>query len=696
MPKHKIDDLNRIYSDGEQCDQDVYAEMRSNVLLAAGEHYNRKRSGWWDRIRESRDISNEQKLRLTKNHIHKISKTYINNIVSQSPGVIPTPNNPKELQDQKAAELNRSVWEFAKVQHQLKIKTQSEAKDYIEIGEVACKIFWDPNAGRFLGYEQELDEEGSPLVDENGEPLQSDRAVFTGDLVFERIYGFNLIRAAEAKTMSESPWLCNRKMIHLDDLKKIVGDDPEKQKHIVSSRDETYFVFDSSRNSYNKADNQALWREFFFRPCLLYPNGYFYIALKDAILFEGELPFGVFPIVYEGFDEIATTPRHRSIIKQLRPYQVEINRSSSKIAEHQVTLGDDKIILQNGSKMTSGPHAPGIRTLMVTGQQPTVLEGRTGSQYLDYVNSQIAEMYQVANVAEDSQEKEGGDPFVNLYKAVKDKKKFSIYAEKFENYQINKCKTYLELAKNYFDANMLIPAIGRSEYINIEEFKRAEPLSYQIKIEPNSDDTTSLMGRHLSLNWILQYVGQNLQRDDIGKLIRQMPFANHEESFSDLTIDYDMATNIILALDRGDVPTPSKQDNDQYILKRLSSRQKQTDYALLNPQIRANYDQMIEYYEQISADKAAQIKAAQSDFIPSSGAMIKVDYYIPDPNNKTRSIRATLPAESIDWLIKRLEEQGSAQQQLAGQTTSVQADIARLLMNGQQMMPSGLPQGGLQ
>jgi hypothetical protein len=101
------------------------------------------------------------------------------------------------------------------------------------------------------------------------------------------------------------------------------------------------------------------------------------------------------------------------------------------------------------------------------------------------------------------------------------------------------------------------------------------------------------------------------------------------------------------------------------------------------------YDQTMQYYEQIEAQRAQEIKAAQSEFIPSGGALLAVDYYVPDPNNKTRTIRARVPAESIDWLIKHLETQGSAQAQMAGQTTGVQSDLARMLQQ------NGLSQAGM-
>lgn len=690
-----IGELNRLFSEGKTCDKELAAEQRSNILISSGEHFSKSQSKWWARIRESKNLTNDQKIRVTKNHTWKIIRTYINNIVSMAPGVVPTPNDPKDLQHCKTAELNKAVWASAKEKHSMKMKVQSWAKDFIEIGEVFSEIFWDPNAGTFIGYEQALDEAGQPMFDESGQPAAGERAVFSGDLVFRSIIPANVIRAAEAKTMRESRFLCVQEMVNLKDMENLVGKDEDKKKLLVSSIDETFYVFDNSKQSYYSTKSEMLLRKFYFRPCPEYPKGYFAFATEAGILVEGEIPYGLFPIVYGGFDEITTTPRHRSIIKQLRPVQSEIDRASSKMAETQITIGDDKVILQNGSKVTTGPHLPGVRTMFVTGMAPTVMPGRTGDQYLPYIQSCIAELYQIANVAEDSEEKNAGaDPYANLYRSIRDKKKFSMYAEKFEHFLVEVCKLYLDLARHYFDENMLIPAIGKSEYVNISEFKTSSPLCTRIKLEPMSEDINEMMGRHLTLNHLLQYVGTQLDKDDIGKIIKNMPFANNNESFDDLTLDYDTAVNVILALDRGQPVQPYGTDNPAYILKRLGARMQKPDYRLLPPQIQQNYMMTKQAYEQLMAQQAQQLKQAEADFIPSGGAMIKVDYYVPDPTNTGRSVRATVPAESVDWLIKQLSAQGSAQELLTQQKPQIQNDLAQMIAQqgpvARQLFPSGM------
>ena len=674
-----INDLNQMYSEANQADSEIFAEQRSNILLVAGEHYSKKNARYWNRIRDAKDLSSEQKVRLTKNHIQRITKGYVNNIVSYSPGVVVTPTNEKEVQHQKAAQLNNSVWQFAKYQQGMRLKTQGFAKDYVDIGETAAKIFWNPQGGKFIGWQQATHPEtGELMYEEDGvTPVSSETPVFKGCLEIERLLPFNLLRCPSAKTMADSPYLIYRKMVDVEHLKALVGDDEEKLKYITETKDDTYLVFDGNNSSYGKSKNQTMVREHYFRPCFDYPTGYYYIAVEGGILFEGELPFGIFPIVYEGFDEVQTSPRHRSIIKQLRPYQSEINRCASKMAEHHVTLGDDKLLVASGTKITSGVHLPGIRSIQYSGMQPEVLPGRSGDQYVGTMTANITEMYQVANFTEDAQMKDTkADPFAQLFQSVRDKKKFTVYSEKFENFLCNIAKTYLDLARFYFDDQTLVPMIGKNEYVNISEFKTTSDLCYTIKVEPMTDDITTIMGRTLSINHALQYVGNQLSKEDIGKLMRAMPFGNLEESFNDLTIDYDSATNMILALDRGEQVTPFKYDEAKYFLKRLIYRTRQSDFRTLPPNIQANYDAIIQAYQDIEVQQQQELARAQAEFIPSGGARVKVDYYVQDPNNPSRTVRATLPAEAVDWLIKRLAEQGSSQDQLMELNTGAVAEMA--------------------
>lgn len=685
--KYNISKLVQLYTEGEQADQELFAEQRSNILLIAGEHYTKKTAKGMAKIRDSKSVPEDQKLRITKNHIQKITKTLRNNISQYSPGTTIVPKKPKEMQDQKQAELNKSVWHDAKVRHKVRSKVADYIQDYVDVGEVAVKLFWDPFAGKFKGWEAEVDEMGQPVLDESGQMVASKRPVFTGDFVFERIFGPNLIRSIDTKDMrNDGKCLIIRKMVDIPDIKEKIKNsfpDPQEQeeklRYVQESDNRTFLVFDGLKNGYQRVQGQCLLLEWHFRPCYEFPNGYFFVGTESGIIWEGEHPFGFFPIVYAGWDSSQTSPRHSGVVKQLRPNQVEINRTASKMAETQVTF-DDKIGIQSGTKLGHGGNFPGLRAFTYTGAQPVVIEGRSGEQYLSYLNANIDEIYRLANLEEDKEEKQGQqDPFAALFGRIKDKKKFSLYTDKIEEFLVDLTTLYLNLAKHYLPDDYLIPAIGRNEYVNIQEFRSTTELCYQIEVEPMTDDVDTMMGRQLAINHALQYVGNQLSKEDIGRLMRAMPLGDFEEAFCDMTLDPDLAQNMILALDRGEIPEPNFYDNHKYMIKKLTWRMRQPDFNMMDQNIKDAYEAMVQVYDQMEVAQQRQLLAAQAQFIPSGGAKIKVDYYIKDPKNPGRDVRATLPAESIDWLVQRLADQGSSQEQLLNMNQGAVQQIAQQL-----------------
>lgn len=681
-----ISALNELYKNSENCDKEFFSEARVNIQLVAGDHYNRTNSKYWNRVRESRLVNNEQKIRITKNHIGRIARLYQNFILSGSPSVTISPKQEKEIQHQKMAELHSSVLAHIKEKHSIDRKISLWCKDYVEIGEVATKVFWDPMAGIQVGWEPQIDPlTDQPMLDEMGQPVASETPVMSGDLIFEHVHGFDLLRAPGIKSLDESPYLIIRKMESVKDLMKKFGADDEKKSFIKESSEDTFRVFYNQAGSREAVKGMVMVREFYFKPCAQYPDGYYQITTEAGILEEGKLPFGIFPIVHAGFDEITTSPRSRSIIRQLRPYQIEINRAASKMAEIQVTIGSDQVWYQAGSKPSSGASKPGIRENSYIGAQPIVIPGRVGEQYFSYIESQINEMYQIADVADLDKEINGQiDPYTLLFRSLRQKQKFHFYGSKFNRFVIDVHKVALSLFKRYANPNLLIPVLGKNEQVNISEFKNANDLCHEVKIEEMSDDVETKLGKQISLNHILQYVGPQLDKKDIGKFLRLSPYLNMEKMFEDMTQDYDNLNNDILALDRGQMPQANPYDNHEYMVKGLTSRMKQPDFKFLPPQIQQMYQMKLQEHEGILTQQQEQIKQAQSGFVPSGGYLVVCDLYVPVPDSPGKTQRVRVPSESLSWLLKKLEVQGSTQKALEqiGNNQAV-ADMAAMLNQGQ-------------
>lgn len=663
-----ISELNQIYEKANEIDSSLFSEQRSNILLAAGEHYTKKNSQFWSRMRDTVQLNEEQKLRLTKNHTHRIVNTYIDNIFSLAPGVTVLPNNEKERQDQKTAELNQSVWNYWKKEVDYREQVRSDVEDFVKIGEVAGKIYFEPNAGEVIGHEQAITEDGQPATDEWGNPLpDEEKPVFSGKICYERIYGFNLLREPTSKDSMTEGITIIRKMVPVNLLKKIYENDDEKLSYIQPTQNDTFVVFDTQKGSYSNAKDEVMIREFYVPKSYENQKGYYYITTQLGILEEGELPFGVFPIIFTGFDSIPTTPRKRSIIKVLRPFQAEINRAASKLAETQITLGDDKLLVMAGSKVTQSAKLPGVRVLNYTGMAPTILAGRSGEQYLGYMQSQIAEMYQAARVEELGQEKisQSPDSIAELLKVARQKQKYSFYAEKIENYQVKKAEKVLELAKHYYPDEILIPAIGKAEVINISEFRNTEPSCYRISLEASNDDYETKFGKYLQFNTILQYVGQKLEREDLGGILRAMPYMNNQKIFSNLTLDEDISENMMLALERGEMPRITIDDPHKFLIKKLGKRRTEADFPLLPLQIQQNYETVLNQLREQEAMFMQKMKEAQSELIPATGPLVKVELYVDDPENPGKTAKAKMPTDSLVWLKKQLESQGIQLEQLA-------------------------------
>lgn len=695
IKEHTLQELEDLYSEAEQCDKEVFAEMRSNLLLISGDHYKKRNSEFFKRIQSASELTDQQKIRLTKNHVQKIHKTQCNIILAAAPGVGFQPKNENEIQDQKAAELHEAVWRDAEDKYNLAESTDEWVEEFNGIGEVATKIFYDPSIGSIVGYHQQVDELGQPVADEMGNPVPDmENPKFQGGWVFEDVQGFNLLRAPSIKKIKKSPYLIIRKMV---DVKKLKNQFPQEEKKISATQDRTFLVFDSQKAGYRQSKDECLVKEFYFRPCPQYPNGYFYISIETAILDKGELPGGVFPIVWQYCDQLPTTPRGVSPVKTMRPYQMEINRAGSKIAEHQITLGDDKLLIQDGTKISAGVALPGVRSVNYRGVEPGILQGRAGTQYLEYMNSQITELYRVMNVPEALEDEVAQiDPYALLYRAASQKKKFKRYIARFERFQKEVVKTFLKLAKIHMSNDEIVYAVGRAEAVNIPEFKNAQDICYQIKVTEQAEDVEGKLGKQLVLNNILQYIGPQLQKDDIGKLIRIMPYVNEEEAFSDFTLDYDSARNDILALDRGELPPIHEYDDHIYIVKKLVSRKRQADFPMLSPEIQQNYDRVIQQHEQAAAMQAEKIQRAKDGFIPTDGYMVTCDLYVSDPADPTKTRRARLPYRALDWLIKQLEVQGKSLEQLEGINQGALAEMAGMMSSQNSPKPlNGMSGNGI-
>lgn len=688
----KFSELDALFREAEECDKEIFREMRSNTLLVSGDHYERRRMGnFLPNLRFADSVPSDVRIRITQNHLGRIMERLSNSIESYTPDVAVSPHNRREISDQKKADLYNSVKEDAVHRYELEQWFSERCDNFCTLGEVHAYIHFDETLGRRVGSEPLLDEMGREILDPaTGQPVPDpSRPVFEGDFVWEKIFGYNLLRDRQAETFAQSPYLIMRKMGFKKDLQNRYRGDPQKLAYIQSGCERTFKIFEVTTGNYrDSTEDEVLLRYHFYRPCFEYPDGYYYITTTMGTLEEGPLPLGLFPIVSGVFDQIDTTPRGRSRIKRLRPYQSEINRCGSKMAEHQITLGDDKMVIVGNSKVSTGTVIPGIRTVSVFGQVPQIIPGRTGAQYLEYYTAKIDEMYQVADQEGEDLPEGQFDPYTLLFMSAKQRKKYGRHVGKFTAFKKGCWDLYFRLAREYMPESRKIKVVGTNEIMNVEEFKSSTDLSYEITLEPSNEDLETKFGRQLILSQTLQYTGSQMSPEQIGQLIRAMPYANVDEAVSDLTRKPDKVKNIMLMLERGRFVPPNRYDDHPYIIEKLSLRTTELDFLYLPQEVQDLYQQCIDAHETMEAEKLREIQIQNAQMIPMSGPRVKVDLYInPDPADPNKVTRASIPQDSVEWLLDRLDLQGVATIPLEELPTGAQSEILKKGLGG------GGPQG---
>jgi hypothetical protein len=682
-------ELNKHFSDSKTQLNEHLAEARTNVNLFAGNHFH-KQGSKFTRSLEQSGANAETKIRVTKNHTNTICKHIINSILNLAPTGVILPKNPSEIQDQKAAEIHSSILEDFKYRNKLKSHIRRWVHDYVINGEVFVNQFWDPSMGQRLGQEIHVDPE-------TGEQSATD--TFEGDVVLERIWSWDVRQDPAAKSFEEAAWIGYEKMLHLDKILKMFGDSEEIRKACQSDMDETYKVFDSSSASYKDSKGMILLRQMYFRPCLDYPQGYFVFFTKEKILAEGPLPTDsngnvFFPIKHVGFDEVPTSARSVSIIRQIRPDQMEVNRCASAIALTQMTVGFDKMIAPTGGEIQADSQKAGIRIIRVPGgkQSTDIIPGRNGDQFLNTMTSAISEMYSKTGVPEQYQEKtQDADMLASLYKNERQKVRYSLYADKFSDFLIDIIETTLKLKKAYMPDGSYIRAVGKAEFVNIAEFRAADDIGFQIKVEPGTDDLESRYGKHMALTNMMQYLGGSLDKTTTGMVIKNYPFSNIEEISSQFTKSYDNAKNIMLALDRGENPPISAVDDADYIRNTLNNRMRKPDFQFLDQRIQAQYHDQLTQYNNQYTENMRSVQRAEQGFIPFDGPMVPVEGMyetVTGSNGQPKSARMQLPQVAIKWLADQLKAQGQAFGDITNQPLGLQANVANQFMAPQQGQPS--------
>jgi hypothetical protein len=173
--------------------------------------------------------------------------------------------------------------------------------------------------------------------------------------------------------------------------------------------------------------------------------------------------------------------------------------------------------------------------------------------------------------------------------------------------------------------------------------------------------------------------------------MKQLPFLNGDEIFAEYTIQYETARNIMLALDRGEVPEIVESGDPDYFFKQLEMRKYKADFRFLPFQIQNNYQQQIDAYKELYNTKLMEVQRAKDGFIPADGPMVPIEGMyetVMGSNGQAKQQRVQIYQSSLQWLIEQLKAQKIAFGQIETLPLGQQAALAETYNQGTEM-PGG-------
>ena len=647
-------------------DRSIFSEMRTAVRTFAGKHGGDRMEGGGNPLRDpalaSSGKSGRNVLRYTKNHIPRLADVFANEIIREAPDVVALPVTGGDPRAAPLAEMNNDVWEHHKrrCSENYRQKTDDEVLDFVVVGEVACRLHWD-----------------------------AERNCVAED----PIAPYDLGRAPGSRSVEDSPWHIHRHVYTMRQLLRMFGreraegmatDSPENT--FSNFGESSHTVFQSSRYEYSNMRG-AMICEYYEKPTVSHPNGRFFYFTEAGILKAGPLPGGVYPIVVQRFFKTPKLARGHSFIRNVYRIQMEINRASGQDATNMIHFGDDKFVTNASSDIQMNNVVKGASHIKVSSYGDIkssfmFVEGKGQPKYIDYVKAQIKEMDYLCHVATQMEEKKqpqkGGDISVVLYHQIKDKKRFVKYAQAFEDYLVTKGKRILDLYRHYLIRTDVIHSGNRDKTILVDDFKSTTDRDYVFQVSPANESDETRLGKQIVVDKILQYKGKELDKTDMGMVLRSSMLSDDKQLMDHFTAAYDSWVNNQIELEKGILPQVSKVEDFAYKTKMLTARMSRPDFQFLDPRAQAAFQQFLSVCEAGVAEAENERLRIEKGVVPTDGALISTDMYRTVPNASGTGMKTEkmkLPQSSLEWLVKVMEAQGVTQDNLSGLPADSQGRI---------------------
>ncbi|MBF0315650.1 MAG: hypothetical protein HQK52_19680 [Oligoflexia bacterium] len=649
--------LQEMYSSGHAADQSVFSEMRLAGKIKLGDDFQSKSNK-----------KNENITRINFNHIYYIIKHHEDSIHEGFPRCVATPINESEREDVKNAEMGNAVINWVNETNNAEKKVSEWITEYSTSGEVIVRIIFDRTKGTLV----------SGHLDEGGNRFRA------GEFVLETIVPWQVIRSKNCTRFEDSNFICISRLFSKGEVLQLIDksleglEDREEINKIRADYDNEFKIerkaYDASSGQYYNERDKIEVKEWYFRPTPQKIMGLYVLQIGNQIVKEQELVGGIFPICQTRFAAIPQSPRGKSLVTILRPFQKEISRIVSAMAMIQAG-GQDMIFKHKNAKIEEGDNLVNLRVFDHTGKEPNVIQQNYALPYLDHLNAVITSMYRAAMVSELLSEKPiQGDISSILFEMGSRRKKFSSHIRNFEIFMKEITTKVIELSRYYLTPFHLLKIAGKQERVNIELFKESMD-GFSVKIENTNTDMNSILGKQYILNHVLQYASSSMTPQQLSAIITDMPYISGIEGIRSLNRDMINFKNDCLSIERGREVHVNPYDDHEYYVQAITSRMKERDFEDLPLHIQQDYNNLLRQHEEALILQQRELQMNKG-LLPDTGPLVTVELFQPDPATG-QSERIKLPSDLVTFMYQKYQEQLINKNRMSQLPLQAQVDIAK-------------------
>ena len=321
--------IDKRYDLAAKSQSRVFSEMEQCRLFYRGDQWLRPVSANWVPIPE-----HKWRVRLVINKLPVLIDLFISTHLKNKPIIFATPAS-NEQSDRISAQLSEDILRYYWNEHNYDTKLVEILRYVGVMGSCFVRFSWDNNAGSVIS--------GSPA----------------GDVVMDVLSPYTMSIEPGATFFEQAKWCVVTEYLCVSELEKRFNTKIEPERPNASSQSLQPIVL--NRDLPQNADDRCPLFQMYERPSEKYPQGRLVYRANGKILGVEDLPRGDIRIVHFRGLDLPGEFWPSSVVSQIIPLQMELNKGRSQLVELRNLQSRPPILFARGS---------------ISGDEPVYIPGR--------------------------------------------------------------------------------------------------------------------------------------------------------------------------------------------------------------------------------------------------------------------------------------------------------------------------------